>query len=81
MITQLRQYWPLMRLADKTIIIILGVLSLIYVGLLIAHPSLDALGGALGCIAFWLLVIQLNIRTVENRLLHLSLATLLEEEA
>ena len=78
MSTQLRQYWPHMRLADKTLIIILGVIALIYVALLISEPSLEALGGALGSIAFCLLVILLNIRAAENHLLRLTVNSLLD---
>ena len=81
MTTQLRQYWPLMYRVDKTIIILLGATALLCLALLIAQPSFDALGGTLSTTGIWLLTVQLNIRTVENRLLRLSLATLLEEEA
>lgn len=81
MTTQLRQYWSLMYRVDKTIIILLGATALLCLALLIAQPSFDALGGTLSTTGIWLLTVQLNIRTVENRLLRLSLATLLEEEA
>lgn len=80
MTTQLRQYWPLMHRVDKTIIILLGATALLCLALLIAQPSFDALGGTLSTTAIWLLSVQLNIRTVENRLLRLSLTTLLDQE-
>lgn len=81
MITQLRQYWPLMHRVDKALIIILGVTALLCLALLIAQPSFEGLGGTLSTTGIWLLTVQLNIRTVENRLLRLSVVTLLEEEA
>mgnify|MGYP006874263837 CR=1 FL=1 len=80
MITQLRQYWPHMRLEDKTVIIIFGVSSLLSVALLIAHPSFRGLGSTLSVTAIWLLTVQLNIRTVENHLLRRTIKALLEQK-
>ena len=78
MITQLRQYWPLMHRVDKALIIILGVTALLCLALLIAQPSFEGLGGTLSTTAIWLLTVGLAIREVEDRLLRHTIKALLE---
>lgn len=78
MITQLRQYWPLMSRVDKALIIILGATALLTLVLLIAQPSFRGLGGTLSTTAIWLLTVGLAIREVEARLLRHTIKALLE---
>ena len=69
MITQLRQYWPHIRTANKALIIILGVTALLCLALLIAQPSFEGLGATLSTTGICLLTVELEISRAENRLL------------
>ena len=77
---RLRTYWTFIGRADKALIIILGATALLTLVLFIAQPSFRGLGATLSTTGIWLLTVELEISRVENRLLRLSVTTLLEEE-
>lgn len=69
MTTQIRQYWPHIRTANKALIITLGATALLTLVLLITHPSFEGLGATLSTTAICLLTVELEISRAENRLL------------
>ena len=79
MITQLRQYWPHIRTANKALIIILGVTALLTLVLFIAQPSFRGLGATLSTTGIWLLTVELEISRAEARLLRRTIKALLEQ--
>lgn len=73
MIAYLRKFWPIVKPANKAIIVFAGLLTLFSVILFCIDPSFKAFGSLLSIFGIWILITGWSVSQAEISLLRLTL--------